>query len=422
MNASDNASVVGADLLMNQKRSGRDDAASIKSYSQSGSDAKSEIVVDFGGSKAKHSAPSSSGSEDRSAIKRIKKSKRRVIPSSSASSASASISIDDDSSSENSMTSDSSGSSGSSSSFSDSSSEDGGGRKRLSQEDIMNMKRELLYQFDRMDRKGIKVPKKFTLASSLEEMQCEYERLKHDRETEMSVRFQRKALMAIITGVEFLNSRFDPFDIKLDGWSESVHDNINEYDDVFEELYAKYRGKAKMAPELKLMLMLSGSAFMFHLNNTMFRSSYGGMEHMMKPGGVAGPPPPRNGGGGGLFGGLMGSLMGGGGGLASLFGGGGGPPPMPPPQPTNQMPARTHMRGPTNVDDILNEVNAMNAGGMPMSGMMPDMMHAGDRIETMSTISDAEFSELPDDASVSGVFNTGGRGRKGGARGKSMNI
>ena len=28
--------------------------------------------------------------------------------------------------------------------------------------------------------------------------------------------------MAIITGAEFLNNKFDPFDIKLDGWSESV--------------------------------------------------------------------------------------------------------------------------------------------------------------------------------------------------------
>ena len=26
-------------------------------------------------------------------------------------------------------------------------------------------------------------------------------------------------MMAAITGLEFLNSKFDPFDIKLDGWS-----------------------------------------------------------------------------------------------------------------------------------------------------------------------------------------------------------
>ena len=33
-----------------------------------------------------------------------------------------------------------------------------------------------------------------------------------------------------------LNSKFDPFDIKLDGWSEAVNENLDDYDDVFGEL------------------------------------------------------------------------------------------------------------------------------------------------------------------------------------------
>ena len=36
------------------------------------------------------------------------------------------------------------------------------------------------------------------------------------------VKFQGKILTALITGIEFLNNRFDPFDIKLDGWSEQI--------------------------------------------------------------------------------------------------------------------------------------------------------------------------------------------------------
>ena len=31
-------------------------------------------------------------------------------------------------------------------------------------------------------------------------------------------KFQGKMLMAMITGMEFLNNKFDPFDVKLDGW------------------------------------------------------------------------------------------------------------------------------------------------------------------------------------------------------------
>ena len=37
-----------------------------------------------------------------------------------------------------------------------------------------------------------------------------------------------------------------------------------------------------MAPELKLLMMVGGSAFMFHLTNTMFKSSLPGMGDIMK--------------------------------------------------------------------------------------------------------------------------------------------
>ncbi len=88
--------------------------------------------------------------------------------------------------------------------------------------------------------------------------------------------------MAAITGLEFLNNKFDPFDIKLDGWSESVNEGINDYDEVFEELAEKYGGQSEVAPEIKLLMMLGGSAFMFHLTNTLFKTSIPGMDDIMK--------------------------------------------------------------------------------------------------------------------------------------------
>ena len=60
----------------------------------------------------------------------------------------------------------------------------------------------------------------YTMNSHLDDMRNEYTKLKKQRELENSVKFQRKMLMACITGIEFLNGRFDPFSIKLDGWSE----------------------------------------------------------------------------------------------------------------------------------------------------------------------------------------------------------
>ena len=113
-------------------------------------------------------------------------------------------------------------------------------------------------------------------------MKGEYEMIKADKERKSSVKFQQKMLLAFVSGLEFLNGKFDPFDLKLDGWSEAVNENVDEYDDVFSELHDKYGGKAKMAPELKLLFMLGGSAAMLHMTNTMFKSSMPGMDDIMR--------------------------------------------------------------------------------------------------------------------------------------------
>lgn len=137
-------------------------------------------------------------------------------------------------------------------------------------DDILNAKRELLYKFNRLEKKGVMLPKKFTLNSSYEEMKLEYERVCKDREVDNSIMLQRRIMLTAISTMEFVNNKFDPFELRLDGWSESVSDKIHEYDEVFEELHDKYRGKGSLPPEVKLMMMVSGSAFMFHITNTMF--------------------------------------------------------------------------------------------------------------------------------------------------------
>jgi len=89
-------------------------------------------------------------------------------------------------------------------------------------------------------------------------------------------------LIACVTGLEFLNKRYNPFEVQLEGWSESVMENVDDYDGVFEELYVKYRSKVNVAPEVKLIMMLGGSAMMFHLTNSMFKSVMPNMNDVIK--------------------------------------------------------------------------------------------------------------------------------------------
>ena len=155
-------------------------------------------------------------------------------------------------------------------------------KPRLSAEEMLMEKFKILRKLEELERKGVKLTKKYSMESPLAEMKGEYEMIISEKEKSNSCKFQGRMLMAAITGLEFLNNRFDPFDIKLDGWAEQLNENIGDYDDIFAELHEKYKSKAKMAPELKLLFQLGGSGIMVHMTNTMFKSSMPGMDDIMR--------------------------------------------------------------------------------------------------------------------------------------------
>ena len=153
---------------------------------------------------------------------------------------------------------------------------------KMSKEEILRDKFKYLRKLEGLEKKGVELSKKYTMESSLQEMMGEYETIMDEKSKQNSVKFQGNMLMAVINGIEFLNGKFDPFDIKLDGWSEQVQENINDYDDIFGELHEKYKSKASMAPELKLLFQLGGSAMMVHMTNTMFKSAMPGMDDILR--------------------------------------------------------------------------------------------------------------------------------------------
>ena len=293
---------------------------------------------------------------------------------------------------------------------------------RLTPQDIKNEKIDLLYKFKKLESQGIRTTMNYNMNSHLEDMRNEYIKLKKQREIDNSIKFQRKMLMACVTGIEFLNNRFDPFSVNLDGWGESVNENLNDYDEIFEELGEKYGGGGDMAPELRLLFTLAGSAFMFHLSNTMFKSSIPGMDDVLqqnpelmkqfaeaavgsmnKGPGMSGmqqqqqqrPPEPPNplaammglggGGGGNPLGGLMGGLMGGM--MGGPMGGMGAAQQQQQQQQGGQprrttSPARSDMSGPDGIDDLINKMN-----------LQPDKIPDLDAISLMSGDTDKKSTD-----------------------------
>ena len=79
---------------------------------------------------------------------------------------------------------------------------------------MLREKFKYLRLLEAIEKKGVTLSKKYSMDSSLEEMKGEYETLLAEKEKSNSVKFQGKMLMACVSGLEFLNNRFDPFDLK----------------------------------------------------------------------------------------------------------------------------------------------------------------------------------------------------------------
>jgi hypothetical protein len=151
----------------------------------------------------------------------------------------------------------------------------------LTPEQEATEKSALINKIRRLASKGIE-GNRMTMVNSLDEIKAEYARLVDSRNLESSIKFQRSTLLTCVTGLEFLNQKFNPLDVNLDGWSESVNENQEDFDEIFEELYDKYKDRAKVAPEIRLVMTLGISAAMCHVTNTFFKSKMPGMDDILK--------------------------------------------------------------------------------------------------------------------------------------------
>ena len=117
----------------------------------------------------------------------------------------------------------------------------------------------------------IQLSRHYTYDDDPDEMESEYKLLKNKRDKVNQVNFYKKILLTIVCGVEFLNEKYDPFDFKLTDWSKQMAAEQDDYTEVLEELYDKYKDRGgKMSPEVRLLFMIIFSAVTFHLTNSIF--------------------------------------------------------------------------------------------------------------------------------------------------------
>ena len=153
---------------------------------------------------------------------------------------------------------------------------------RMSEREKRAKKRLMIKQMEKWHKDGmINYTSHFDTDSPYDEIEDEFESFKEEKRKRDSIKLQGWWLTTVVSSMEYGNAFFNPFDINLDGWGEQVTEELNSYDDVFEELYEKYKG-GKLAPELNLIMKLVTSGVLISFTNKALSSATPGFNDVIR--------------------------------------------------------------------------------------------------------------------------------------------
>jgi hypothetical protein len=155
-------------------------------------------------------------------------------------------------------------------------------RTTMSEREMRRKKRFMIKKMEEWSSKGmLSNYSNYNMDSAFDEVEDEYETAVEDKRKKDSVKLQGWWFTTVINSLEYANSAFDPFGINLDGWGESIQEDLDSYDEIFGELHEKYKG-GKMAPELNLLLRIGFSAAVTNFTNKALSSSVPGFNDVIR--------------------------------------------------------------------------------------------------------------------------------------------
>lgn len=156
-----------------------------------------------------------------------------------------------------------------------------GDTTHMSKKELMLEKLAMLRKLGELKQCGVHLSQNYSLDSDLDTMKYEYT-LHHDiRSKQGSVQWMSHMMIGIVKGMEMLNDNYNPFDIKMEGLSNKIGSDMTSYYTVLGDIYEKYNQPGKqMAPEMRLLLMISGAAIGMQVNKVI--PGIGGMSNAVR--------------------------------------------------------------------------------------------------------------------------------------------
>lgn len=148
--------------------------------------------------------------------------------------------------------------------------------RKISEENVLKEKYEILRKFERLARLGVPIRKRFTLDSPLDEMKMELEFIKREKDADATIKQFCDWFITGMSAMEWSSKNvpiMKAFGLQLDGLSESAQMNVGDMEEDFEELYDLYGDKLKMHPLVRIPIRTCMMVYMVHLTNQMARKA-----------------------------------------------------------------------------------------------------------------------------------------------------
>ena len=84
-----------------------------------------------------------------------------------------------------------------------------------------------------------------------------------------SVTIAKTFLLFIIQFIEFINNRYDPLGLDLDGWSNQLNSELDNHNEILYKILQKYKGNTETEPEIQLLMAVVMSGVTFHFTKTL---------------------------------------------------------------------------------------------------------------------------------------------------------
>ena len=148
--------------------------------------------------------------------------------------------------------------------------------RRMNEESLMKEKYEMLRKFERLQKLGVPMRKRFTLDSQLDEMKLELDFMRREKAADQTIKQFCDWYITAMSAMEWGSTNIGmmkAFGLNLSGLSESAQMNVGDMEEDFEELYDLYGDKLKMHPLVRIPIRTCMMVYMVHLTNQMARKA-----------------------------------------------------------------------------------------------------------------------------------------------------